>query len=194
MIIMITLEPQLANRLILGRSRAAGPAIIGRPAICEPARPESRIAVLSLPVRDTDVAAGRSTSSPSRASPSTTSRPTARTVTTATAAAEPAAETEVTDALHRPQTSRIPPSTDRTGMRSRPSPIRPLCSNSRGVANSGNRAASLKFQLRGLSYWSGPSSLTAPAKAVAATQPLAQAHWKLNPPIRPSTSRISPTR
>ena len=29
---------------------------------------------------------------------------------------------------------------------------------------------------------------------VAATQALDQAHWKLKPPMRPSTSRISPTR
>lgn len=27
-----------------------------------------------------------------------------------------------------------------------------------------------------------------------AKYPVAQAHWKLNPPIRPSQSRISPTR
>lgn len=40
----------------------------------------------------------------------------------------------------------------------------------------------------------GPSGLTARASAVATTQALAQAHWKLNPPIRPSTSRISPAK
>ena len=32
------------------------------------------------------------------------------------------------------------------------------------------------------------------ASALAATLALAHAHWKLNPPTRPSTSRISPTR
>ena len=32
------------------------------------------------------------------------------------------------------------------------------------------------------------------AAAVPATKPLAQAHWKLNPPMRPSTSQSSPQR
>ena len=32
------------------------------------------------------------------------------------------------------------------------------------------------------------------AAATPATRPLAHAHWKLNPPTRPSTSQISPAR
>ena len=41
-----------------------------------------------------------------------------------------------------------------------------------------------------------PSDVRSAERAMpdAATHALAQAHWKLNPPIRPSTSRISPTR
>ena len=39
----------------------------------------------------------------------------------------------------------------------------------------------------------GPRSLQGVPSAAAATCALDQAHWKLNPPIRPSTSRISPT-
>jgi len=39
----------------------------------------------------------------------------------------------------------------------------------------------------------GPRRIQAAPSAVAATRALDQAHWKLNPPILPSTSRISPT-
>jgi hypothetical protein len=52
---------------------------------------------------------------------------------------------------------------------------------------------SFALNLYGLAYWR-EARFEPDVRAAAATQALDQAHWKLKPPIRPSTSRISPTR
>ena len=47
---------------------------------------------------------------------------------------------------------------------------------------------------RGSAHDGSPAGFRRLAIACPATQPDDHAHWKLNPPSRPSTSRISPTR
>jgi hypothetical protein len=53
---------------------------------------------------------------------------------------------------------------------------------------------SFAFNVYGLAYWRDARLDAESSRPAAATQALDQAHWKLNPPILPSTSRISPTR
>ncbi len=53
---------------------------------------------------------------------------------------------------------------------------------------------SFALNLYGLAYWREARFESDEARAAATTHALDQAHWKLKPPIRPSTSRISPTR